>query len=222
MLWHADVPHPEAIALGGRWMEDDFFEGYGEELKQLHADYAKALARQNWKAVDNETRALLRRSGIPIEPDSGDYREGGAGGPAAAGEGLPGEAGASPREGVPTGRRTPCASDSSSIPRLRILANGRQALALRRLHLDLAQLEHDLLRARLLPPLHIRLLRSRLILSISPVQSQPVRSQALSSFNNTCLAAWGYYGRREAPWDAHAPFSQGRLIAAPHRAPAEE
>lgn len=30
-------------------------------------------ARQNWKAVNNETRAFLRRSGIPIEPDSGDY-----------------------------------------------------------------------------------------------------------------------------------------------------
>ncbi|MBE7158050.1 MAG: hypothetical protein INR62_06385, partial [Rhodospirillales bacterium] len=52
------------------------------------------------------------------------------------------------------------------------------ALALCRLHLDLAQLEHDLLRARLLTSPHVRLLQSWLILSISPVQSQPVRSDA--------------------------------------------
>ncbi|MCJ2048372.1 hypothetical protein, partial [Methylobacterium sp. J-070] len=45
-----------------------------------------------------------------------------------------------------------------------------------RLHLDLAQLQHHLLRARLLTSPHVRLLRSWLILSISPVQSQPVRS----------------------------------------------
>lgn len=42
----ATLPHLEAIALGGRWMEDDFFEGYGKELKLLHADYAKARAAE--------------------------------------------------------------------------------------------------------------------------------------------------------------------------------
>ncbi|AWN35837.1 DUF6538 domain-containing protein [Methylobacterium radiodurans] len=71
----ACLPHLEAIALGGRWMEEDFFEGYGEELELLHGDYARALARQNPQAVDAECRAFLRRRGLPIEPDSGDYRE---------------------------------------------------------------------------------------------------------------------------------------------------
>ncbi|MCJ2054046.1 transposase, partial [Methylobacterium sp. J-070] len=50
-----------------------------------------------------------------------------------------------------------------------------------RLHLDLAQLQHHLLRARLLTSPHVRLLRSWLILSISPVQSQPVRSPKLAA-----------------------------------------
>lgn len=71
----AALPHLNPIALGGRWMEDDFFEGYGEELELLHADYAKALARQNPRVVDTECREFLRRRGIPIEPASGDYRE---------------------------------------------------------------------------------------------------------------------------------------------------
>ncbi|MGU3422450.1 hypothetical protein, partial [Methylobacterium sp. D54C] len=44
--------------------------------------------------------------------------------------------------------------------------------------LDLAQLQHNLLRVRLLTSPHVRLLRSWLILSISPVQNQPVRSAA--------------------------------------------
>ncbi|MFK5595944.1 AAA-associated domain-containing protein [Methylobacterium sp. HMF5984] len=44
-----------------------------------------------------------------------------------------------------------------------------------RLHLNLTQLEHDLLRVRLLASPHVQLLWSWLILSISPVQSQPVR-----------------------------------------------
>jgi hypothetical protein len=53
------------------------------------------------------------------------------------------------------------------------------------MYLDLAQHQHDLFRARLLTSPHVQLLRSWLILSISPVQSQPVRSRtdviALSS-----------------------------------------
>ncbi|MCJ2110559.1 hypothetical protein MKK64_04970, partial [Methylobacterium sp. E-025] len=47
-----------------------------------------------------------------------------------------------------------------------------------RLHLNLTQLEHDLLRVRLLASPHVQLLWSWLILSISPVQSQPVRPGA--------------------------------------------
>ncbi|MCB4805620.1 hypothetical protein QO001_005665 [Methylobacterium brachiatum] len=43
----------------------------------------------------------------------------------------------------------------------------------------MAQLEHDLLRTRLLTSPHVQLLRSWLILSISPVQSPPVRSADL-------------------------------------------
>ncbi len=71
----AALPHLQAIALGGRWMEEDFFEGYGEELELLHGDYARALARQNPQVVDAECRAYLRSRGTPIEPASGDYRE---------------------------------------------------------------------------------------------------------------------------------------------------
>ena len=56
------------------------------------------------------------------------------------------------------------------------LAGQRQTLALRRLYLDPAQCQHHLLRTRLLSSLHPQLLWSRLILSICPVQSQPVRS----------------------------------------------
>ncbi|MEG7613880.1 hypothetical protein U2053_14650, partial [Listeria monocytogenes] len=55
-----------------------------------------------------------------------------------------------------------------------------QTLALGCLHLNLAQLQHDLLRTRLLTSPHVRLLWSWLILSISPVQSQPVRSQEVA------------------------------------------
>ena len=46
---------------------------------------------------------------------------------------------------------------------------------------SLAQLQHHLLRTRLLTSPHVRLLRSWLILSISPVQSQPVRSVRAAS-----------------------------------------
>ncbi|MFY9289224.1 MAG: hypothetical protein WAP03_00775, partial [Methylorubrum rhodinum] len=47
--------------------------------------------------------------------------------------------------------------------------------------LNLAQLQHDLLRTRLLTSPHVRLLRSWLILSISPAQSQPVRSVTIGA-----------------------------------------
>ncbi|MCJ2117674.1 hypothetical protein MKK65_14045, partial [Methylobacterium sp. J-001] len=50
-----------------------------------------------------------------------------------------------------------------------------------RLHLDLAQHQHDLLRTWPVSSLHPQLLWSKLILSISPVQSQPVRSLAASA-----------------------------------------
>jgi hypothetical protein len=59
---------------------------------------------------------------------------------------------------------------------IRFLACDGDALSLGRLHLDLAQHQHDLLRTWLLSSLHPQLLWSKLILSISPVQSQPVRS----------------------------------------------
>ncbi len=55
---------------------------------------------------------------------------------------------------------------------LRLLACKGSTLALGCLHLDRSQLEHDLLRARLLTVPHGQLLRSRLILSISPVQAR--------------------------------------------------
>ncbi|WP_284245994.1 hypothetical protein, partial [Methylobacterium haplocladii] len=74
---------------------------------------------------------------------------------------------------------------------------------LRRLNLDLAQLQHHLLRARLLTSLHIQLLRSWLILSISPVQSQPV-----TSANETFTVATGT--RWKAPTRASA-ISCGNL-----------
>ncbi|MCJ2117137.1 hypothetical protein MKK65_11280 [Methylobacterium sp. J-001] len=44
------------------------------------------------------------------------------------------------------------------------------------MHLDLPPLQHHLLSARLLTSPYVRLLRSWLLISLSPVQSQPVRS----------------------------------------------
>ncbi|MCJ2110300.1 hypothetical protein MKK64_03620, partial [Methylobacterium sp. E-025] len=61
-----------------------------------------------------------------------------------------------------------------------------------RLHLNLTQLEHDLLRVRLLASPHVQLLWSWLILSISPVQSQPVRPVA--ALDEAGSLARGYPG----------------------------
>lgn len=52
----AALPHLEAIALSGRWIEDDLCEGYGEELELLCGGYAKAMTRRNTKPVDAECR----------------------------------------------------------------------------------------------------------------------------------------------------------------------
>ncbi len=71
---------------------------------------------------------------------------------------------------------------SALLGDLGLLTGDSDTLALRRLHLDLAQHQHDLFRARPLSSLHLQLLRSRPILSISPVQSQPVRSASSSRF----------------------------------------
>ena len=57
-----------------------------------------------------------------------------------------------------------------------------QTLTVRGLNLDLAHLQHHLLRTRLLTSLHVQLLRSWLILSISPVQNQPVRLLPIAGF----------------------------------------
>jgi hypothetical protein len=56
-----------------------------------------------------------------------------------------------------------------------------------RLHLDLAQRQHHLLCARLLTSPHVRLSWSRLILSISLVQSQPVRSYFAGPFDESFI-----------------------------------
>jgi hypothetical protein len=72
---------------------------------------------------------------------------------------------------------------------IRFLAGDGETLALCRPHLNLAQHQHDLFRARLLSSLHPQRLRSWLILSISPVQSQPVRSLNLATLGCVKQAA---------------------------------
>jgi hypothetical protein len=79
---------------------------------------------------------------------------------------------------------------------LRLLARRREALTLCRLHLTLAQLQHHLLCAWLLASPHVRLLWSWLILSISPVRRQLVRSSPQELLNwtfrihHTLFAYW--------------------------------
>jgi hypothetical protein len=77
---------------------------------------------------------------------------------------------------------------------LRLPACKGQTLALCRLHLDRAQLERDLLRVRLLTVPRGQLLRSRLILSISPVQSQTVRSVARRTGIHVRVVVLGHAG----------------------------
>jgi hypothetical protein len=59
---------------------------------------------------------------------------------------------------------------------IRDLACNGDALSLGCLNRDLAEHQHDLLRAWTLPSLHPHLLRSRLILAINTIQSQLIRS----------------------------------------------
>ena len=59
---------------------------------------------------------------------------------------------------------------------LRLFARQRQALALCCLHLDLAQLQYHLLRARLLTSPHVRLLWSRLVIRTDRYRARELRS----------------------------------------------
>ena len=71
----------------------------------------------------------------------------------------------------------------------RFLAWDGYALPLGRLYLDLAQHQHDLLRTWLMFSLHSQFVWSKLILSISPAQSQTVRSPHLNGVGDSCLQA---------------------------------
>ncbi|WP_455965698.1 DUF6065 family protein [Methylorubrum aminovorans] len=82
---------------------------------------------------------------------------------------------------------------------------------MRCLHLDLAQHQHHLLRARLLPSPHVRLLRSWLILSISPVQSQPVRSL---DDDPDLKAAYDDWRSRRSAFQAHVAVGEPDAIRA--------
>lgn len=71
----AQWPDLESVEFGRKGMPDDLHYAYGFSLEEDLADYRRALSKFDPKIVEAETRMVLRKAGVSMDPLSDAYYE---------------------------------------------------------------------------------------------------------------------------------------------------